>query len=98
MGGSEVHLLFGIKNTNLDLFWIKTLPSGVAVYQSVFKDILGSDLIFAGLISHSLMVIGLVMLIMSYLESTLLLAPMKTNRIIGLMREIMQWLLTKNLV
>ena len=48
MGGSEVHLLLGIKNTNLDPVWIKTLPSGVAVYQSVFKDIWDSDLIFAG--------------------------------------------------
>ena len=48
MGGSKVHLLLGIKNTNLDPVWIKTLPSGVAVYQSVFKDIWGSDLIFAG--------------------------------------------------
>ena len=48
MGGSEVHLLLGIKNTYLDPVWIKTLPSGVAVYQSVFKDICGSDLIFAG--------------------------------------------------
>ena len=48
MGGSEVHLLLGIKNINLDPVWIKTLSSGVAVYQSVFKDIWGSDLIFAG--------------------------------------------------
>ena len=48
VGGSEVHLLIGIKNTNLDLVWIKTLPSGVVVYQSVFKDIWGQDLIFAG--------------------------------------------------
>ena len=48
VGGSEVHLLLGIKNTNLDLVWIKTLPSGVVVYQSVFKDIWGSNLIFAG--------------------------------------------------
>ena len=31
VGGSEVHLLLGIKNTNLDPVWIKTLPSGVAV-------------------------------------------------------------------
>ena len=36
------------KTTNLDPIWIKTLPSGIAVYQSVFKDIWGSDLIFAG--------------------------------------------------
>ena len=48
MGGSEVHLLLEIKNTKLDPIWIKTLPSGVAVYQSVFKDIWGSELIFAG--------------------------------------------------
>ena len=48
VGGSEVHLLLGIKNTNLDPVWIKTLPSGVAVYQSVFKDIWGFDIIFAG--------------------------------------------------
>ena len=48
MGGSEVHLFLGIKNTNLDPVWIKTLPSGVAVYQSVFRDIWGSDIIFAG--------------------------------------------------
>ena len=34
-GGSEEHLLLGIKNTNLDPVWIKTLPSGVVVYQSV---------------------------------------------------------------
>ena len=47
VGGFEVHLFLGIKNTNLDLVWIKTLPSGVAVYQSVFKVIWGSDLIFA---------------------------------------------------
>ena len=48
MGGSKVHLLLRIKNTNLDPVWIKTLPSGVVVYQSVFKDIWGLDLIFAG--------------------------------------------------
>ena len=48
VGGSDAHLLIGIKNTNLDLFWIETLPSGVAVYRSVFRDIWGSNLIFAG--------------------------------------------------
>ena len=31
VGGSEVHMLLGIKNTNLDPVWIKTLPSGVVV-------------------------------------------------------------------
>ena len=30
------------------IVWVKPLPSGVAVYQSVFKDIWGSNLIFAG--------------------------------------------------
>ena len=60
VGGSEVNLLLGIKKTNLDLVWIKTLPSGVAVYQSVFKDIWGSDLIFAG---RLLMVINPVVLV-----------------------------------
>ena len=48
MGGSDAHLLVGIKNTNLDPVWIKTLSSGVAVYRSVFRDIWGSNLIFAG--------------------------------------------------
>ena len=48
VGGSDAHLLIGIKNTNLDPVWIKTLPSGVAVYRSVFRDIWGSNLIFAG--------------------------------------------------
>ena len=43
-----IYILLGIKNTNLDPVWIKTLPSDVAVYQSVFKDIWGSDLIFSG--------------------------------------------------
>ena len=39
VGGSKVHLLLGIKNTNLDPVLIKVLPSGVAVYLSPFKDI-----------------------------------------------------------
>ena len=48
VGGSKVHLLLGIKNTNLDPVLIKVLPSGVAVYLSLFKDVYGSRLIFAG--------------------------------------------------
>ena len=48
VGGSRVHLLLGIKNTNLDPALIKILPSGIAVYLSPFKDIYGSRLIFAG--------------------------------------------------
>ena len=43
-----MHLLLGIKNTNLDPVLIKVLPSGVAVYLSLFKDVYGSRLIFAG--------------------------------------------------
>ena len=48
VGGSRVHLLLGIKNTNLDPVLIKILASGIAVYLSPFKDIYGSRLIFAG--------------------------------------------------
>ena len=48
VGGSKVHLLLGIKNTNLDFVLIKVLPSGIAVYLSPFRDIYGSRLIFAG--------------------------------------------------
>ena len=48
VGGSDAHLLIGIKNTCLDPTLIKILPSGVGVYRSAFRDIWGSNLIFAG--------------------------------------------------
>ena len=48
VGGSDVHLLIGIKNTCLDPILIKILPSGVGVYRSAFRDMWGSNLIFAG--------------------------------------------------
>ena len=48
VGGSKVHLLLGIKNNNLDPVLVKILPSGVAVYQSSFKDVYRSRMIFAG--------------------------------------------------
>ena len=48
VGGSRVHLLLGIKNTNLDPVLVKVLQSGIAVYRSPFKDIYGSRMIFAG--------------------------------------------------
>ena len=48
VGGSRVHLLLGIKNTNLDPVLIKVLPTGNAVYLSPFKDIYGTRMIFAG--------------------------------------------------
>ena len=48
VGGSDAHLLIGIKNTCLDPTLIKILPSGVGVYRSAFRDIWGFNLIFAG--------------------------------------------------
>ena len=48
VGGSKVQVLLGIKNTNLDPVLVKILHSGVAVYQSPFKDVYGSRMIFAG--------------------------------------------------
>ena len=41
VGGGKVNLLIGIKNTNLVPILIKTLKSGVGVYKSPFRDILG---------------------------------------------------------
>ena len=46
--GGEVKLLLGIRNTYLDPTLIKILPSGVGVYQSPFKDIWGSRIMYAG--------------------------------------------------
>ena len=46
VGGSKVQLLLGIKNTKLDPVLLKFLPSGIAVYQSPFKDVFGSRLIY----------------------------------------------------
>ena len=43
VGGSKVHLLLGIKNTNLDPVLIKVLPLGIAVYLSPFKDVYVQD-------------------------------------------------------
>ena len=48
VGGSRVHLLLGIKNTRIQPTLIRTLPSGVGVYLSPFKDIWASRIIFAG--------------------------------------------------
>ena len=49
VGGSEVHLLLGIKNTKNQPVLIKVLPSAVGVYLSPFKDVDGSRIIYAGL-------------------------------------------------
>ena len=48
VGGSRVHLLLGIKNTNFYPVMIKKLPSGIAVYRSPFKDVYGLKIKFAG--------------------------------------------------
>ena len=43
VGGSKVHLLLGIKNTNLDPVLFKVLPSGIAVYMSRSRTYLDQD-------------------------------------------------------
>ena len=48
IGGSRVHLLIGIKNAFLNPVLEKVLDSGVAVFTSPFRDIYGSNKIFAG--------------------------------------------------
>ena len=48
VGGTKVHLLFGIKNTRLQPTLLNVLPSGVGVYLSPFKDVWGSRIMFAG--------------------------------------------------
>ena len=48
VGGWELHLLLGIKNTLLDPVLLRILPSGVGVYLSPFTDIYGSRIILAG--------------------------------------------------
>ena len=48
IGGSKVHLLIGIKNMHLTPVLERILDSGVAVFISPFKDIYGSNRIFAG--------------------------------------------------
>ena len=48
IGGSQVDVLVGIKNTALIPTLITILPSGVGVFQSKLRDIHGSNIIFAG--------------------------------------------------
>ena len=47
-GGTDVDLLLGIKNMQVQPTLIQVVPSGIGVYRSVFKDIWGSQIIFAG--------------------------------------------------
>ena len=48
VGGSKVHLLLGIRNSKIQPILIIVLPSGVGVYLSLFKDVEGSRIIYAG--------------------------------------------------
>ena len=48
VGGTKVHLLLGIKNIRIQPTLLKVLPSGDGVYLSLFKDVWGSRIIFAG--------------------------------------------------
>ena len=48
VSGTKVHLLLGIKNTQIQPVLIKVLPTGVRVYLSPFEDVWGSRIIFAG--------------------------------------------------
>ena len=48
IGGSEVHLLLGIKDTELEPVLLFTTPLGVGVYRSKLKDINGSSICYGG--------------------------------------------------
>ena len=48
VGGSEVHLLLGIKDTELEPALIFTLPNGLGVYRSKLKDKFGSSICYGG--------------------------------------------------
>ena len=48
IGGAKVGLLIGLKSTELDPVLIFTLPSGIGVYKSPFKDIFGSYYCYGG--------------------------------------------------
>ena len=48
IGGDEVKLLVGIRQTELAPRMILTLPSGVSVFESKVKDVFGSYLAFGG--------------------------------------------------
>ena len=48
VGGTQVHLLIGIQDVDLDPKYIETLPSGTGVYRSPFVDIFGSTVCYGG--------------------------------------------------
>lgn len=48
VGGEEVKLLIGLKNSELEPVCIMNLPSGIGLYKSVFKDIYGSVYCYGG--------------------------------------------------
>ena len=70
VGGSEVHLLLGIKNTNLDPVWIKTLPCGVACIRVYSRTFGGLTSFLLVPIKRLLMVINPAVLVTSFSRST----------------------------
>ena len=48
VAGSKVHLLIGINESAAHPIHIATLPSGISVYRSPFKDIFGSNICYGG--------------------------------------------------
>ena len=48
IGGTEVHLLLGIKDTELEPKLLFTLPSGLGVYRSKLTDKFGSTICYGG--------------------------------------------------
>lgn len=48
IGGSEVHLLLGLKDTELEPKLLFSLPNGLGVYRSKLKDKFGSTLCYGG--------------------------------------------------
>ncbi len=52
IGGSRIGLLIGLKNPDLEPVCVFTLPSGIGLYKSPFKDMFGSYYCYGG--PHSL--------------------------------------------
>ena len=48
IGGDRIKLLIGLTHVNLQPVLIYTLPSGVGVYRSPFKDVFGSNICYGG--------------------------------------------------
>ena len=48
IGGDSIKLLVGLKNPELEPVCIMSLPSGIGLYRSVFKDVFGSVYCYGG--------------------------------------------------